>query len=54
MKLRKILSNANLQKGVTIIEYALIAALIAVVAVTVLTDVGTALVAKFTAIKNAL
>lgn len=42
------------QKGVTMIEYALIAALIAVVAVTTLTDVGTALVAKFTAVKNAL
>lgn len=42
------------QKGVTMIEYALIAALIAVVAVTTLTDVGTALIGKFTAVKNAL
>jgi pilus assembly protein Flp/PilA len=42
------------QKGVTMIEYALIAALIAVVAVTTLTDVGTALISKFTAVKNAL
>lgn len=54
MKLRQLRTNAKFQKGVTIIEYALIAALIAVVAVTVLTDVGTALIAKFTAIKNAL
>ena len=54
MKLHKILAAAKSQKGVTMIEYALIAALIAVVAVTALTDVGTALVAKFTAIKNAL
>ena len=53
MKLHKLLSKKN-QKGVTMIEYALIAALIAVVAVAVLTDVGTALVAKFTAIKSAL
>lgn len=42
------------QKGVTMIEYALIAALIAVVAVTALTGIGTDLVAKFTAIKDAL
>lgn len=54
MKLRAILKVAKSQKGVTMIEYALIAALIAVVAVTTLTDVGTALVAKFTAVKNAL
>ncbi len=53
MKLHKLLSPKS-QKGVTMIEYALIAALIAVVAVVVLTDVGTALVSKFTAIKNAL
>ncbi len=53
MKVNKLLS-AKSQKGVTMIEYALIAALIAVVAVVVLTDVGTALVSKFTAIKNAL
>ena len=53
MKLHKLLSKKN-QKGVTMIEYALIAALIAVVAVAVLTDVGQALIAKFTAIKTAL
>lgn len=53
MNLGKFSSKKN-QKGVTMIEYALIAALIAVVAVVVLTDVGTALVAKFTAVKNAL
>jgi pilus assembly protein Flp/PilA len=53
MKLHKLLSKKN-QKGVTMIEYALIAALIAVVAVTVLTDVGTALVSKFTQVKSAL
>jgi pilus assembly protein Flp/PilA len=53
MKLHKTLSP-KAQKGVTMIEYALIAALIAVVAVVVLTDVGTALVGKFTAVKNAL
>lgn len=53
MKLHKMFTPKS-QKGVTMIEYALIAALIAVVAVTTLTDVGTALVAKFTAIKTAL
>ena len=53
MKLHKTLSP-KAQKGVTMIEYALIAALIAVVAVVVLTDVGTALVGKFTQVKNAL
>ncbi len=53
MKLRRF-ATAKSQKGVTMIEYALIAALIAVVAVAALTDVGTALVAKFTAITNAL
>ena len=53
MKLHKLLGVKS-QKGVTMIEYALIAALIAVVAVTTLTDVGTALIAKFTAVKNAL
>lgn len=53
MKLHKMLT-AKSQKGVTMIEYALIAALIAVVAVTALTDVGAALVSKFAAIKAAL
>lgn len=49
-----LLRTVQSQKGVTMIEYALIAALIAVVAVTTLTDVGTALISKFTAVKNAL
>ena len=53
MKFHKF-ANPKFQKGVTMIEYALIVALIAVVAVAVLTDVGTALVAKFNAIKTAL
>ncbi len=53
MKLHKLLSKKS-QKGVTLIEYALIAALIAVVAIAVLTDVGTALVSKFTSIKTEL
>ena len=53
MKLHKLLGVKS-QKGVTMIEYALIAALIAVVAVTALTTVGTELVAKFTAIANSL
>jgi len=48
------LGSAKRQKGVTMIEYALIAALIGVVAVVALTDVGTALTAKFVAVKNAL
>ncbi len=42
------------ESGATAIEYGLIAALIAVVIITVLTNVGTALNAKFAAIDNAL
>lgn len=42
------------QDGATMIEYALIAGLIAVVAVTAITSVGTDVTAKFTAIANAL
>lgn len=42
------------QAGVTLIEYALIAALIAVVAITALTSVGTNLAAKFTTIASDL
>lgn len=53
MKLQQLVSP-KYQKGVTMIEYALIAALIAVVAVVALTDVGTALTAKFNAVKGAL
>jgi len=42
------------QKGVTIIEYALIAALIAVVAITMLTNIGSAINTIFTNINTAL
>jgi len=42
------------ESGATAIEYGLIAALIAVVLVTVLTNVGTALQGTFTTIQNAL
>lgn len=42
------------QKGVTMIEYALIAALIAVAAIASLTLIGTDLQAKFNAIGTAL
>ena len=53
MKLHKLLSKKN-QKGVTMIEYALIAALIAVAAVTVLSPVGTAIKEKFSAVLTSL
>jgi pilus assembly protein Flp/PilA len=42
------------QRGVTMIEYALIAALIAIVAIAALTSVGQNLLAKFTAIATSL
>jgi pilus assembly protein Flp/PilA len=42
------------QSGATAIEYGLIAALIAVVRITVLTTVGTSLNAKFNTVANAL
>lgn len=42
------------EEGATMIEYALIAALISVVAITALTGVGQQLVAKLTDILNAL
>ena len=42
------------EQGATAIEYGLIAALIAVVLITVLTTIGTDLLAKFTAIANAI
>ena len=42
------------QKGVTMIEYTLIAALIAVVLVVILTSLGVELGVTFTTIKNAL
>ena len=42
------------ESGATAIEYGLIAALIAVVCITVWTNIGTRLSAKFTAINNGL
>ncbi|NMW20583.1 MAG: Flp family type IVb pilin [Chlorobiaceae bacterium] len=42
------------QKGVTMIEYALIAALVAVVAIAALTAVGTKLTAIFTQISTTI
>lgn len=42
------------QSGATAIEYGLIAALIAVVCITVLTSVGTQLNTKFSSVSNAL
>jgi len=42
------------QSGATAIEYGLIAALISVVAITTLTQVGTRLNAQFTKISNGL
>ena len=42
------------ESGATAIEYGLIAGLISVVIISVLTNIGTALNAKFTNISNAL
>ena len=42
------------EEGVTMIEYGLIAALIAVVCITAITNIGTALAAKFADIATAL
>ncbi len=42
------------EKGATAIEYGLIAALIAVAAITAMTSVGSSLTAKFTQINSAL
>jgi pilus assembly protein Flp/PilA len=44
----------NDESGATAIEYGLIAALISVVAIGVLTSIGTKLNAKFTSISNGL
>ena len=44
----------NDESGATAIEYGLIAALIAVVCITVWTNIGTSLSAKFTEINNNL
>lgn len=48
--LNKKLASKKSQAGVTMIEYALIAALVAIVAIATLTDVGTAIKAKFTTV----
>lgn len=45
---------AKRQKGATIIEYVLLAALIGVVSIAVLDLLGAAIAAKFTAIKDQL
>jgi Flp pilus assembly pilin Flp len=42
------------QSGVTMIEYALIAALISVAAITMLTPIGDAILAKLTVVKVAI
>ncbi len=42
------------ESGATAIEYGLIAALIAVAAITAMTNVGTALIAKFTTVADTL
>jgi pilus assembly protein Flp/PilA len=42
------------ESGATAIEYGLIAALIAVVCITIWTQVGTRLIARFTTVSNAL
>lgn len=42
------------KRGVTAMEYGLIASLIAVVIITAVTNIGTALTTKFTAIATAL
>lgn len=42
------------QAGATMIEYALIAALISIIAIVALTDVGTAVKTKFEAVVTAL
>ena len=42
------------ESGATAIEYGLIAALISVVIIAVLTQIGTRLTAQFTAVSNAL
>jgi len=49
-----IIFDIKSQKGVTMIEYALIAALVAVVAIAALTAVGTKLTAIFTQISTTI
>lgn len=48
------LTSKKSQSGVTMIEYALIAALVAIVAILALTDLGTTIADKFTTIKDAV
>ena len=52
--MQKLVSFFKDESGATAIEYGLIAALISVVIITVLTTIGTNLLAKFTAVANAL
>lgn len=47
-------TGRNRQDGVTMIEYALIAALISVAAITMLTPIGDAILAKLTLVKVAI
>jgi len=42
------------QKGVTMMEYALVAALVAIAAIATLTSLGSALTAKFSAVVSAV
>ena len=46
--------SKKLQKGATMIEYALLASLIAVVAITALTSAGTAISSKFSCVSSKL
>ena len=52
--LKNIKLSKKSQSGVTMIEYVLIAALIAVVAIAALTPLGVKIAAKFTAITTAI
>ncbi len=52
--MRKLIERIRNQKGVTMIEYTLIAALIAVAAVTVIGTVGTDINTLFTAVSTAI
>jgi pilus assembly protein Flp/PilA len=52
--LKNIKFSKKSQSGVTMIEYALIAALISVAAITMLTPIGAAVLTKLTAVKVAL
>ena len=48
--MNKLFSSKRSQKGVTLIEYALIASLIAVVSVTIMTSTGTKISSVFTTV----